>query len=185
MHFTAAVGEIMRITFLRVALVLFAVTSVAAQSLNWREYKNPGGNFSVLMPSDPSDTANHDPEGDSHTIQAADHSVGYNVFYVKFSQGQTVDDANFKSHRDAFLGNFPDCKLSDEQPAAPAISGFIGGSYRLNCELPGKKKTRNIGNLYLGRRYFYGVFALFVPESAEPPEVKNFVDSFRLIDPAK
>ena len=59
----------MRITFLRVALVLFAVTSVAAQSLSWREYKNPGGNFSVLMPSDPSDTTNHDPEGDSHTIQ--------------------------------------------------------------------------------------------------------------------
>ena len=175
----------MRITILRVALVLLAATSVAAQSLNWHEYKSPGGNFSVLMPSDPSDTANHDPEGDSHTIQANDQSVGYNVFYVKFSRDQAVDDANFKTHRDAFLGDFPDCKLFDEQPATPAIGGFIGGSYRLNCELPGKKKTRNIGNLYLGKHYFYGVFALFVPESSESPDVKKFVDSFALIDPTR
>jgi hypothetical protein len=175
----------MRIAFLRLALVLFAVTSVAAQSLNWREYKNPGGNFSVVMPSDPSDTTNRDPEGDSHTIQAADHSVGYTVFCVKFSKEQAVNDANFKSHRDAFLGDFPDCKLSSEETAAPALNGFIGGSYRLNCELPGKKKTRNIGNLYFGKHYFYGVFALFVPESSESPDVQKFVDSFKLIDPAK
>jgi hypothetical protein len=184
MHFTAALGEIMRITFLRVALVLFAVTSVAAQSLNWREYKNPAGNFSVLMPTDPSDTANRDPQGDSHTIQATDHSVSYNIFYVKFAQEQAVTDANFKAHRDAFLVNFPDCKLFTEQAAAPALNGYIGGSYRLNCEVPGAK-TRNIGNLYLGKHYFYGVLTLFVPESAEPPNVKNFVDSFTLIDPAK
>jgi hypothetical protein len=184
MHFTAALGEIMRITFIRVALVLSAVTSVAAQSLNWREYKNPAGNFSVLMPTDPSDTANRDPQGDSHTIQATDHSVSYNIFYVKFAQEQAVTDANFKAHRDAFLVNFPDCKLFTEQAAAPALNGYIGGSYRLNCEVPGAK-TRNIGNLYLGKHYFYGVLALFVPESAEPPNVKNFVESFTLIDPAK
>jgi hypothetical protein len=184
MYFTAASGEIMRITVLRVTFMLLAAISVAAQSLNWREYKNSGGNFSVLMPSDPSDTANHDPEGDSHTIQATDHSVGYTVFYVKFSQDQAVSDANFKAHRDAFLGNFSDCQLFSEQAVAPAITGFIGGSYLLNCKLPGAK-SRNIGNLYLGKHYFYGVFALFVPESSEPPNVKKFVDSFTLIDPAK
>jgi hypothetical protein len=184
MKFIAAPGEIMRITFLRVALVLFAVTSVAAQSLNWREYKSPGGNFSVLMPSDPSDTTNRDPEGDSHTIQATDHSISYNIFYVKFSQDQAVNDANFKAHRDALLGNFPECKLFSEQAVAPALNGFIGGSYRLNCEVPGAK-TRHIGNLYLGKHYFYGVFALFVPETAEPATVKNFIESFTLIDPAK
>jgi len=166
------------------SFLLCLAASVAAQSLNWREYKNPGGNFSVLMPSDPSDTANHDPEGDSHTIQATDHSVSYNVFYIKFSQDQIVDDANFKAHRDGFLGHFPNCKLFSEQPAAPAINGFIGGSYRVNCEVPGAK-TSHIGNLYLGKHYFYGVFALFVHESSESPDVKKFVDSFALIDPAK
>jgi hypothetical protein len=168
----------------RFLFLLCLAGSVAAQSLNWHEYKNTGGNFSVLMPSDPSDTANHDPEGDSHTIQATDHSVGYTVFYVKFSQDQPVNDANFKSHRDAFLGNFPDCTVFSEQPVSPAVNGFIGGSYRLNCKLPGAK-SRNIGNLYLGKHYFYGVFALFVPENAEPPTVKNFVDSFKLIDTTK
>jgi hypothetical protein len=174
----------MRRSSFRFLLLLCLATSAAAQSLNWREYKSPGGNFSVLMPSDPSDTANHDPEGDSHTIQATDHSVGYTVFYVKFSKDQIVDDANFKVHRDAFLGNFPDCTLFSEQPVAPSIGGFIGGSYRLNCKLPGAK-SRNVGNLYLGKHYFYGVFALFVPESSESPNVEKFVDSFTLIDPAK
>ena len=174
----------MRTTILRAALVLFAVSSVAAQSLNWLEYKNPGGNFSVLMPADPSDTANHDPEGDSHTIQSTDHSVSYNIFYVKFSQEQTVTDANFKAHRDALFGNFPDCKLVSEQPVAPALNGFIGGSYRLSCEVPGAK-TRHIGNLYLGKHYFYGVFALFVHPTVDSPDVKRFVDSFALMDPAK
>lgn len=184
MDFRAVSGEIVSLTFIRLTLVLLAAGSVAAQSLNWREYKNSGGNFSVLMPSDPSDTANHDPEGDSHTVQATDHSVGYTIFYVKFSQDQAVNDANFKAHRDAFLANFADCTLFSEQTATPAISGFVGGSYRLNCKLPGAK-TRNIGNLYLGKHYFYGVFALFVPESSEPPNVEKFVDSFTVVDPAK
>ena len=43
----------MRAKVLRLTFVLFAVTSVAAQSVNWREYKNPAGNFSVQMPAEP------------------------------------------------------------------------------------------------------------------------------------
>jgi hypothetical protein len=166
------------------SLVLCLAASVAAQSLNWREYKNPGGNFSILMPSEPSDTANRNPAGDSHTIQVTYDSVSYNVIYVKFRQEQKVDDANFKAHRDGFLGRFPNCTMFSEQAAAPAINGFIGGSYRINCEVPGAK-TSHIGNLYLGKHYFYSVFALFVHESSDSPNVKKFVDSFTLIDPTK
>lgn len=169
---------------LRLSFLLCLAASVAAQSVNWREYKNPGGNFSILMPSEPSDSANRDPAGDSHTIQVTNDSVSYNVIYVKFKQDQTVDDANFKVRRDGFFGRFPNCKLFSELPAAPALNGFIGGSYRVDCEVPGAK-TSHIGNLYLGKHYFYAVFALFVHESSTLPNVKTFVDSFALIDPTK
>jgi hypothetical protein len=174
----------MRRASIRLVFLLCLATSVVAQSGNWREYKNPGGNFSILMPSEPADDTNRNPAGESHTIQVTDSSVSYNVFYVKFDQDQTVDDAHFKAQRDGFLGRFPNCKLFSEDPVTPALNGFIGGSYRINCEVPGAK-TSHIGNLYLGKRYFYAVFALYVHESSQLPTVKKFVDSFALIDPAK
>ena len=169
---------------LRLSFLLFLAMSLAAQSANWREYKNPGGNFSILMPSDPSDDANRDPAGESHTIQVTDDAVSYNVIYVKFKQDQTVNDGSFKARRDGFFGRFPNCKLFSELPAAPALNGFIGGSYRVDCEIPGAKSS-HIGNLYLGKHYFYAVFALYVPDPTKAPNAKKFVDSFALIDSTK
>src|ERR1700727_1877073 len=95
MQLAAALGEIMLRRFFPLILMLLAATVAIRQSNNWREYKNPGGNFSILMPSDPSDDTNRNPAGESHTIQVTDNSVSYNVFYVKFQQDQTVDDASF------------------------------------------------------------------------------------------
>lgn len=174
----------MRRSSFRLSLVLCLAASVAAQSLNWHEYKNAGGNFSILMPSQPSDTTNQEVAGESHTIQANDNAVSYNVVYVKFRQEQTVDDANFKAHRDGYFSHFPNCKVASEQPADPDLNGFVGRSYRINCEVPGAK-TSHIGNLYLGKHYFYSVFALFVPATSESPNVKKFVESFSLLDPTK
>jgi hypothetical protein len=174
----------MRRSSLRLSFLLFLAASVAAQSVNWREYKNPGGNFSILMPSEPSDTSNRNPEGDSHTIQVSDDKVSYNVFYVRFRQEQKVDDANFKAHRDGFLGRFPNCHLFSELPASPALNGLIGGSYVVNCEIP-NAKTNHVANIYLGKHYFYAVFAMYVPDPSKAPNPKKFVDSFALIDPAK
>jgi hypothetical protein len=172
----------MRMTFLGVALTLFVVTSVAAQSLNWQEYKNSAGNFSILMPAVPVDTKSGE-DIDSHTILAFVGKVGYTVAYSKFSEDQVVNEAIYKEYAEGTI-KASKCTVVNEAPASPAIAGLIGRHYRLECAA-GSQKVNHVGNLYVGKHYTYLVVAIFLADPVDPPNVKKFVDSFALIDPAK
>jgi hypothetical protein len=173
----------MRAKYLRLTLVLFAVTSVAAQSLNWREYKNPGGNFSVQMPAEPKDTKNGASDEASHTIQAVVGGVGYTVVYSKYSDDEPLDESHFRDYKEGTL-DAAKCTVANEAAAAPALAGFIGRHYRLDCAA-GVQKLNFVGNMYVGKRYAYTVMAMFPASPVESPNVKKFVESFALIDPAK
>ncbi len=173
----------MRVTFLRLTLVLLAASSVAAQSLNWREYKNPAGNFSVQMPAEPKDTKNGASDEASHTVQAVVAGVGYTVVYSKSSDDEAVDDAHFKEYKEGTLGAAK-CTVASEAAVSPAIPGFIGRHYRLDCAA-GPQKLNFVGNMYVGKRYAYTVMAMFPASPVDSPSVKKFVESFALIDPAK
>jgi len=173
----------MRSRFLHLTLALFAATSVAAQSLNWREYKNPGGNFSVQMPAEPKDTKNGASDEASHTVQAVVAGVGYTVVYSKSSADEAVDDAQFKEYKEGTLGAAK-CTVANESPASPAIPGFIGRHYRLDCAT-GAQKLNFLGNMYVGKHYSYTVMVMFPASPVDSPTAKKFVESFALIDPAK
>jgi len=172
----------MRTLFLRVALVLFAATSLTAQSLNWREYKNSSGNFSVQMPAEPEDT-NAGDGSDMHTLLAFVDGVGYSVTYSKSSEDQPVNDAIFKQYADGMIKSSK-CTVVNEAPASPAIPRLIGRHYRLDCGT-GSEKLTDVGNLYLAKHYTYAVLVMFQPRPVDPPNLKKFVDSFALTDPAK
>jgi hypothetical protein len=172
----------MRTTFLRVALVLFAPNSVAVQSLNWREYKNPGGNFSIQVPVEPEDTKIGE-DVDAHIILAFVDEVGYTVAYSKSTEDQPVNDAIFKEYAQGVIKS-SHCKLVDEAPASPAIPGLIGRHYRLDC-VTGTQKLTDVGNMYVGKHYTYAVLVMFPPNPVDPPNTKKFIDSFALIDPTK
>jgi hypothetical protein len=173
----------MRATFLRLMLFAFAATSVAAQSINWREYKNPAGNFSVQMPAEPKDTKNGASDEASHTVQAVVAGVGYTVVYSKLSVDEAVDDAHFKEYKEGTL-DAAKCTVANEAPATPVIPGFIGRHYRLDCAA-GPQKLNFVGNMYVGKHYSYTVMAMFAASPVDSPNVKKFVESFALIDPAK
>lgn len=172
----------MRAKLLRLTLVLLAATSIAAQSLNWREYKNPAGNFSIQMPAEPEDIRSTDGT-DSHTILAFVGEVGYTVVYSKSAEDQIVSEAIFKEYSEGTL-KASKCTVVNEAPAAPAVRGLIGRHYRLECAT-GPQKLYHIGNLYLGKHYTYLVMAMFPANPVDSPNVKKFVESFTLIDPAK
>jgi hypothetical protein len=173
----------MRNSFLRLTLVLLAATSVAAQSVSWREYKNPAGNFSIQMPAEPKDTKNGASDEASHTVQAVVAGVGYTVVYSKSSDDQAVNDAQFKEYKEGTL-EAAKCTVSNESPAAPAIPSYIGRHYRLDCAA-GPQKLNFVGNMYVGKHYSYTVMAMFPATQVDSPNVKKFVESFVLIDPAK
>lgn len=173
----------MRAKFLRLTLLLFAVTSVAAQSLNWREYKNPAGNFSIQMPAEPKDTKNGASEEASHTVQAVVGGFGYTVVYSKSSADEAVDDAHFRDYKEGTL-DAAKCTVANEAAALPTIPGFIGHHYRLDC-FAGSQKLNFVGNMYVGKRYSYTVMAMFPASPVDTPNVKKFVESFALIDPTK
>jgi hypothetical protein len=173
----------MRNSLLRLTFILAVATSVAAQSANWREYKNPGGNFSVLMPAEPQDVKNGEGVDASHTIQAVLDTVGYTVVYTKSTEDEVVDESTYKAYRDGVLKEV-NCTVASETPAAPAIAAFIGRHYRMDCTISDQKLTF-VGNMYWGKHYGYAVLAMFAATQVDSPNVKKFVDSFALIDPAK
>lgn len=175
----------MRSWIIRISLLVCLAASLTGQTNEWRRYRNVDGNFSALMPGEPKDIGNGgQSEQASHTIQSIDGTVGYTVVYVITKAEQPVNEATFKVYRDAFMKGLPNCVQVTENPAAPAIRGYIGHWYRMNCQVQDKKLSF-IGNLYWGKHYAYAVLTMFPTAPSDPPMAAKFSDSFSVIDPDK
>ena len=162
-----------------------AATAPSSPADNWILYTNPNGNFASRMPGQPKDTIN--PTGSdqvSHTLQASADGNAYTVVYVHNQSEQTVDAATYTLFRDNFMKGMPTCQMITEGDPSPAVRGYVGHSYRLNCVFSGTKVTI-IGDLYWGRHFAYAVMAVFPTATFDPPFAKTFVDSFSLVDPTK
>lgn len=168
-----------------VLLLLLFGCSFAGQADEWKKYQNTSGNFAVMFPGEPQDSVNkNDAEIQSHTLMAQERPAFFTVVYTNMATEQTVDDANYNSFKDAVFKELPKCAVGPEQPASPAVDGYIGHAYRLSCAMPNLQLTM-AGNLYWGKHHAYAVMAMFPADIAEPATVKSFVGSFSLIDPAK
>jgi hypothetical protein len=167
-------------------LLAFLAGPLAGQNDDWRSYKNDAGNFSILMPIQPTESVTPG-EGDastSHTIQAITGGVGYVVVYVTLSSDQTVDEPTFRVYRDSFMHGLGNCQQESESAAAPAVPGYIGHWYRVNCRIENKPMTFS-GNLYWGKRYAYAVMVIFNAAPSDPPATKKFTGSFAVLDAGK
>ena len=167
-------------------LILLLLSSpFTGQTAEWKSYKNTDGNFSVLFPGTPADSVNKtDGEIRSHTLLAMDKPVVYTVVYTTMSSAQTVDDATYQVFKKSVFKELPNCEGSAEGPPAPAIEGYIGHWYRLGCNVSGTGITI-AGNLYWGKHYAFAVMVMFPTNGPDPAEIRRFVDSFAVLDPAK
>jgi len=87
--------------------------------------------------------------------------------------------------KNAVFKELPKCEAGAEQPASPAVEGYIGRSYRLSCDMPNTRMAI-VGNLYWGKHYAFAVMTMFPASAAEATSTeKKFFDSFAVIDPAK
>jgi len=174
-------------SLLSVVLILsLAAAPLAAQTREWKRYKNADGNFTALFPGEPADSVNKTEAGaQSHTLLAQESGAVYTVVYTLMSSEQTVDEATFQVFKNAVFKELPKCEAGAEQPASPAVEGYIGRSYRLSCDVQNTKVTV-IGNLYWGKHYAFAVMTIFPASVAEVTSTeKKFFDSFAVIDPAK
>jgi hypothetical protein len=145
-------------------LVLLLASPFTGQTSEWQKYRNAEGNLTVLFPGEPNDSVNQtDSTIQSHTLAARQGTAIYMVIYATTVKAQPVDDANFEIFKNAVFHELPKCEVGSDQPASPALQGFIGRRYRLNCDLPQAKKTI-AGNLYWGKHYSYAVMAVFPAE---------------------
>ena len=167
----------MRRSIITVFSVAVLLSALAGQNDQWQKYTNRGGNFSVLMPVQPKDTPNPQASAETHTIQAISGGAAYTVVYVVNPSEQQVTEANYKIYRDAFLAGLPNCKVTTESAAAPALTGYIGRWYRMDCNVDGKPISF-AGNLYWGKRYAYAVLTMFPTAPSNPATAKRFSDSF-------
>jgi hypothetical protein len=164
---------------------LLLASPFAGHTDEWKNYKNADGNFTVLFPGEPQDTVNNAGAGiTSHTLQAPRKPAFYMIVWTSADSPQAVNSTNFESFKNGFLGKLPKCEIGAERPASPALQGYIGQGYRLNCEAQ-QKKIAITGNLYWGKHYCFAVMSMFPADVPEPAEVKRFIESFVLIDPAK
>ena len=169
-----------------VLILLLAAGPLAAQTSEWKRYKNTNGNFTVLFPGEPTDTVNKTEEGaQSHTLLAKEGTALYTVVYTVMTSEQKVDDATYQAFKTGVFNELPKCEAGAEQPASPALEGYIGHSYRLNCDMPNAKVTI-VGNLYWGKHFAFAVMTMFPASVAEPiATAKKFVESFAVIDAAR
>jgi len=174
----------MRSQLLCILGLICAALPLAAQSDQWHDYKNAGGNFSVLLPAEPQESSGGESALTSHTIQAISNSIGYTVVYVVIPAEQVVDEPKYKIYRDSFMKSLPNCDLITEAGPSVAQRGYVGHWYRMNCLVKGSNYTF-VGNLYWGKHYAYAVMAMFPSTSTTPPSAAKFTDSFAVIDPAK
>ena len=172
---------------LSVVLILtLAAGPLAAQTSEWKTYKNTSGNFTVLFPGEPQDSVNKTEDGSqSHTLLAREDKVLYTVVYTVMTSEQTVDEATFQAFKVGVFKELPKCEAGAEQPVSPVLQSYIGHAYRLSCDMPNAKVTI-VGNLYWGKHYAFAVMTMFAASVAEPTSTeKKFVDSFAVIDAAK
>ncbi|HMF90493.1 MAG TPA: hypothetical protein VKL40_07600 [Candidatus Angelobacter sp.] len=166
-------------------LILFLLLNLTAvffaQAVEWKRYENKGGNFSVLFPGEPKDTASDESEGmESHTLAAMEKPAGYMVVYTRDTSEQDVDDASFQEFRNGFVKKLSNCAIDREGPRSPAIRGYLGRWYQFRCG-----EVNLTGNLFWGKHYSYAVMAVYPSNAGEPSNVKRFLDSFSLLDGSK
>jgi hypothetical protein len=168
-------------SLLKLTLVLSVAGSFAAQTADWRVFKYPAGNFSVLVPADPKDTPSTNPDA-MITVEATLNGIDYAVIYVHdAAQNFKVDEANARQFGAGII-KLQNCTVSSETPADPPVPTLVGLHYRLACENSGVKFTY-VGNIYIGKHYCYFVMGIFANAPTDPPEVKKYVDSFSILDP--
>ena len=169
-----------------ILMLLLAAGPLAAQTSEWKRYKNTNGNFTVLFPGEPTDTVNKTEEGaQSHTLLAKEGTALYTVVYTVMTSEQKVDNATYQAFKTGVFNELPKCETGAEQPASPALEGYLGHSYRLNCDMPNSRVTI-VGNLYWGKHYAFAVMTMFPASVAEPAVTeKKFAESFAVIDAAR
>ena len=166
-------------------LLVLAAVPFFGQTDEWKRYKNAEGNFTVLFPSDPQDSVNRsDTDLQSHTLMLLQKPYVYTVVYSAMTREQKVDDATYEVFKNAVFKELPKCGVDAERAPAPAISGYVGHWYRLNCDMTPNKVTI-LGNLYWGKHYAYAVMVMFPSSAAAPQTASKFLDSFGIINPGK
>jgi hypothetical protein len=181
---TLTIGVLkMRAPALCVLLLLCLAAPIAGQTDEWKRYQNAEGNFSMLFPTEPTDTKNKSEEGiQSHTLLSTVRPNIYTVVYTTMTQEQTVNDSTYETFKNAVFKELPKCNVITDRTGSHAIQGYISHEYRLSCEM--NVTVTIVGNLYWGRHYSYAVMVMFASPS-DPPTIKKFTDSFEITDTGK
>lgn len=173
----------MRALALRVLLLLCVAAPISGQTDEWKRYKDTQGNFSVLFPTEPTDTKNKTEEGiQSHTLLSTVRPNLYSVVYTAMTQEQPVNDSTYETFKNAVFKELPKCNVITDKTGSPAIQGYLSHEYRLSCEM--NVTVTIVGNLYWGRHYSYAVMVMFTTPS-DSPTIKKFIDSFEITDTSK
>src|SRR5215831_18097439 len=121
-------------------LFVLLALPLAGQNDAWKKYDNANGSFSVLLPAEPQDTALPvSADIEAHVLKAEDKGVMFTVISANFGQEQKVDDTNYRAYKEGVLSQLPNCEVGTEQQPAPALTGYMGHWYKLDCSASNKK----------------------------------------------
>ena len=164
-----------------VLLIVLGTLPFFALTDTWKRHNNSSGNFTVLFPGEPQDSVNKEGDGiRSHTLMFQDPPHVFTVVYTAMDEEQKVDEATYQIFRNAVFKELPNCSIGVERTAAPALAGYVGHWYRLNCDISSTSVTA-LGNLYWGKHYAYAVMVMFRSDQAAPQTTDKFLGSFGVL----
>ena len=113
------------ILFLLLPLAV-ATMSFAAAMVNWQNYTDSKGGYSVSLPGDPYVTTNKKVHYASASIEADGNDIG---FYVHWKAAKKLNGSKIQSEGEKFMNYFGIEKQSFPSPKSISGNGFTGYEY--------------------------------------------------------
>jgi hypothetical protein len=91
-----------------------------------------------------------------------------------------LDELAYQREKNLGIQQMPQCKFGADEPPTQSVAEYLVHQFRLNCG-----NGVGVGEIYMGKHYWYFVAVIYPSNGAEPPDTKKFLQSFAVLDQSK
>lgn len=129
-------------------------------------------------------------EKDVVTTRAAkvlvNDAVIYEVMYGCLTKEQAINEADFETILKSNYKGLGKCATVAQGAASPGLEGYKGRYYKAQCTTEDGSALSEAMSVYLGKRHYYTMTVTWRSDDPEPAQdIKRFLQSIRVLDPAK
>jgi hypothetical protein len=171
------------ITIFVLGIALFLLRDQLSGDASWREFTPEGERFSILVPRTPRETAETTETEigtlDEHTFTVIHGDIAYIVNYGDYPQSLMNADhhAMLNALRDGAVESVGGRLLSER---AISINGYPGREVKVKISSSSETVIMQV-RIYVVRNRLYYIYTMAPEARASSPDIKKFLDSFKLL----